>query len=101
MDEDLPLKAPCPRDKLVRYSARGRHCSLTARLAIVEESYATVARVADTAAALNAAALNEGLPSRLRFGTLKCQASGRFVGRSRQSALMKKLAKADVCLRWG
>jgi hypothetical protein len=50
MDEDLPLKAPCPRDKLVCYTARDRHYSLTARLAIVEESYATVARVADTAA---------------------------------------------------
>lgn len=50
MDEDLPLEAPCPRDKLVRYTARGRHYSPAARLAIVEESYSTGARVEDTAA---------------------------------------------------
>jgi hypothetical protein len=50
MDEDLRSEAACPRDKLVRYTARGRHYSPAARLAIVEESYATGARVADTAA---------------------------------------------------
>jgi transposase-like protein len=50
MDGDLACEAACSRDKLVRYTARGRHYSPAARLAIVEESYATGARVADTAA---------------------------------------------------
>jgi hypothetical protein len=50
MEVDLPPEGACPRDKLVRYTARGRHYSPAARLAIVEESYSTGARVADTAA---------------------------------------------------
>jgi transposase len=50
MEVDLPPEGTCPRDRLVRYTARGRHYSEAARLAIVEESYATGARVADTAA---------------------------------------------------
>jgi transposase-like protein len=50
MDGDLASEAARPRDKLVRYTARGRHYSPAARLAIVEESYSTGARVADTAA---------------------------------------------------
>jgi transposase-like protein len=50
MGEGMISEAVVPRDKLVRYTARGRHYSPAARLAIVEESYATGARVADTAA---------------------------------------------------
>lgn len=50
MEVDLTRGGACPRDKLVRYTARGRHYSPAARLAIVEESYSTGARVADTAA---------------------------------------------------
>jgi transposase-like protein len=50
MDVDLVPEGACARDKLGRYTARGRHYSPAARLAIVEESYATGARVADTAA---------------------------------------------------
>jgi transposase len=50
MDEGMISEAVVPRDRLVRYTARGRHYSPAARLAIVEESYATGARVADTAA---------------------------------------------------
>jgi transposase-like protein len=50
MEVDLALEGAYPRDRLVRYTARGRHYSPAARLAIVEESYATGARVADTAA---------------------------------------------------
>jgi hypothetical protein len=36
----------------------------------------------------------------LRNVTFDQLANGGFVGRSRQSVLMKKPAKADVCLRW-
>jgi transposase-like protein len=50
MEVDLAPEGARPRDRLVRYTARGRHYSPAARLAIVEESYATGARVADTAA---------------------------------------------------
>lgn len=50
MDEVLASGAERPRDRLVRYRARGRHYSEAARLQIVEESYTTGARVADTAA---------------------------------------------------
>jgi transposase-like protein len=50
MDDDLRSEAVGSPSKLVRYTARGRHYSPAARLAIVEESYATGARVADTAA---------------------------------------------------
>jgi transposase len=50
MSEVMVCEAVVPRDKLVRYTARGRHYSPAARLAIVEESYATGARVEDTAA---------------------------------------------------
>jgi transposase-like protein len=50
MDVDLVPEGACPRDKLVRYTARGRHYSPAARRAIVEESYSTGARVEDTAA---------------------------------------------------
>jgi transposase len=50
MEVDLTRGGAWPRDKLVRYNARGRHYSPAARLAIVEESYSTGARVADTAA---------------------------------------------------
>jgi transposase-like protein len=50
MEVDLAPEGACPRDRLVRYKARGRHYSPTAWLAIVEESYATGVRAADTAA---------------------------------------------------
>jgi Transposase len=50
MDDDLRSGAVGGPVGLVRYTARGRHYSPAARLAIVEESYATGARVADTAA---------------------------------------------------
>jgi Transposase len=50
MDEDFASEGACPRDRLVRYTVRGRHYSPSARLAIVEESYSTGARVEDTAA---------------------------------------------------
>ena len=49
MDADLRDGAAGSPSKLVRYTARGRHYSVGARLLIVEESYATGARVADTA----------------------------------------------------
>lgn len=49
MDVDLASEAVGAQRKLVRYTARGRHYSPAARLQIVEESYATGARVEDTA----------------------------------------------------
>jgi transposase-like protein len=50
MDENLRSKAVGSPRGLVRCTARGRHYSPAARLAIVEESYATDAWVADMAA---------------------------------------------------
>lgn len=50
MDDDLRPEAAGSPGGVVRYTARGRHYSAAARVAIVEESYATGARVADTAA---------------------------------------------------
>ena len=49
MDDNLAAGAFGSRSKLARYTARGRHYSLAARLQIVEESYATGERVEDTA----------------------------------------------------
>jgi Transposase len=49
MDENLRSKAVGSPRGLVRFTARRRQYSPAARLAILEESYATDARVADTA----------------------------------------------------
>ena len=49
MELDSGSEAGGSPSKLVRYSARGRHYSPSARLQIVEESFTTGARVEDTA----------------------------------------------------